>query len=498
MCWIRGVLAGWTGVVLATGLTPVRADPPDFDCRATLATPLTAGAGGSGDQAGLAVAVDADTALVGIPQDDTGLPNAGAVGVLRFDGRHWVYETKLAAPDPAQGARFGAAVALWRDTAVIGAPGTGKVYFLHRTPAGWIESSSHRHSGAFGDAVAIREDVAVVGAPLAAVQSVTCGAAYVYRWNGAQWREEAQLVAADAHASQRFGDAVAVWERTLLIGAAQDDGSGNATGAAYVFEWDGQAWSQQAKLVGWGTECCSFFGEAVALRDDVAICGARRAVGLAPLSGAAYVFRRTGSTWTNWTKLVASDGVSFDDFGCAVAIAGPTAVIGARRNRDGGVRAGAAYVYRRSGAGWAERAKLVPTGGADGDYFGAAVAVCGGTVVVGAFQADPFGFDSGAAYAFQGLADCTGNGRPDACDIALGISADLNGNGVPDECEKPGDLNCDGVADSRDVSAFVLALCHASRYAEEYPDCRRLNADVNGDGLADFGDINPFVGLVSR
>ncbi len=412
---VLGVLVLWLPTARHSHATQFECRVPEF-CR------LVKPHGLPGDEFGYALAVGPELALLGAPQDDTAGPNAGAVHVYRRFAAHWQHDGPIAPSAPSSSGLFGAAISLWGDSAVVGAPGAGQVYFLRRFAGGWIEEARYSGGASFGQAVGIYGELAVVGDPRAIVQGVRSGVVYVYQREWGRWRLDAVLQAADAHADQNFGTAVAIWQDTLLVGASLDDALGQAAGAAYVFRRAGSVWRQEAKLVGWDLSCCAFFGEAVGLQNDLAVCGARRAIGLAPLTGAAYLFRYDGNSWVPCCKLAASDGFTFDDFGCSVAVWGRTVVVGARRNRDSGTRSGSAYVYQISNCQCEEVAKVVPSDGRDGDYFGSALAIAGGSLLVGAFQADPAGSNSGAAYVYGGMADCNGNNRLDACDILLGVT----------------------------------------------------------------------------
>ncbi|MCK4342344.1 MAG: exo-alpha-sialidase [Phycisphaerae bacterium] len=100
-------------------------------------------------------------------------------------------------------------------------------------------------------------------------------------------------------------------------------------------------------------------------------------------------------------------------------------------------------------------------------------------------------------------ADCNTNGVPDECDIAAGTSADTNSNGVPDECETcPGDANCDGQINWRDIDYFVAAqndnyAAWAAMFLPGSPTCPFANNDANADGTANWRDIDPFVALMN-
>jgi hypothetical protein len=249
-----------------------------------------------------------------------------------------------------------------------------------------------------------------------------------------------------------FGYAVAVSGDTVVVGALQEDSSSvgvNSTpnelaagsaGAAYVFTQTGGVWSQQAYLkpaaVGPGGQAGDHFGHSVAISGDTIVVGApdedssTTGVNTIPAegstnSGAAYVFIRNGGTWSQQAYLKPTANQSGAEFGWSVAISGDTVVVGAYDESSsstgvnsapnlGAPGAGAAYVFARSGGVWAQQAYLKP--GAVGtsqanDHFGAAVAVSGDTVVVGAFEEDSssLGINSapndaaggaGAAYVF--------------------------------------------------------------------------------------------------
>ena len=121
------------------------------------------------------------------------------------------------------------------------------------------------------------------------------------------------------------------------------------------------------------------------------------------------MFVRSGGTWTQQAKLTASDAAADDLFGISVAVAGDTAVVGAYfDDTPAGTDAGSAYVFVRSGGTWTQQAKLTASDAAASDQFGVSVAVAGDTAVVGAYVDDtPAGDDAGSAYVFAGRA-CAG------------------------------------------------------------------------------------------
>ncbi len=200
--------------------------------------------------------------------------------------------------------------------------------------------------------------------------------------------EVAKLLADDGATNDFFGFSIALCGDTAVIGAFRDsdDVKGVDSGSAYVFTRSGTNWSQQAKLTAADGAGNDTFGGSVALSDDTAVIGALRGDddvnGVD--SGSAYVFTRSGTTWSQQTKFTAADGAAGDEFGYSVALSGDTVVIGAARDDDKGNDSGSAYVFTRSGASWSQQAKLTVADGAADDVFGWGVALSGDTVVIGA------------------------------------------------------------------------------------------------------------------
>jgi len=148
----------------------------------------------------------------------------------------------------------------------------------------------------------------------------------------------------------------------------------------------------------------SQFGFALAMDGDLMVVGSPHDEGNLVGSGAAYLYKRTSAMpdeWTLLSKLVADDGATDDTFGYSVAISGSTVVIGAPLDWDNGTRSGSAYVFDQSqggGENWEQVAKLTEITGSVEDRYGHAVAIDGGTIVVGVIEDDKFGVSSGASF----------------------------------------------------------------------------------------------------
>ncbi|HUT61983.1 MAG TPA: hypothetical protein VNA25_29445 [Phycisphaerae bacterium] len=241
----------------------------------------------------------------------------------------------------------------------------------------------------------------------------------------AQWTEQDKLVSTEAnHAYKNYGWSVGVHEETAIAGTYLG-------GAAYVSIRSGTSWSPQAQLTPTGAVgpalASGNFGISVSVWGDVALVGADNDGELGTASGAAYVFQRSGGTWSQAAKLTASDGAAGNQLGASVDVFGDTAVVGA-------AMAGAAYVFRFVDANWVEVAKLTALDGVSGDMFGTAVAISDGRIIVGAPYADVGGVDkAGAAYIFSWVDSNwiqTSKFTPAAPQSMgeFGLAADLDGN----------------------------------------------------------------------
>jgi hypothetical protein len=379
---------------------------------------LNASDGASGDNFGASsVALSDDTALVGAPYDvdDVNL-NYGAAYVFIRSGGTWSQQAKLTAEGDWWFLcdRFGWSVALSGDTALVGCS-TDSAYIFTRTDGTWslqarLDADYKRFvDDRFSYSVALSDDTALVGAVDAQGNVGGSGAAYVFTRSGGTWSQQAKLIAADGDMSDAFGWSVALSGDSAVIGAKGDRVEGTYSGSAYVFTRSGGTWSQQAKLTASDGADFDQFGCSVALSDDTTLVGNNRGDGNDTNSGAAYVFTRSGGTWSQQAKLIASDGNGFDLFGDSVALSGNTALVGAWANDDSGHSSGSAYIFTRSGSTWSQQAKLTAADSAADDFFGHSVALSGDTALVGAPFDDDNGTDSGSAYVFA-LADNDDNG----------------------------------------------------------------------------------------
>ena len=215
------------------------------------------------------------------------------------------------------------------------------------------------------------------------------------------WYEQSKLIASDGAPDDRFGCSVSIDGDYAIIGSPYDDGNGSASGSAYIFKSDGATWTEYAKLIASDGAGGDDFGFSVAIDNDYIIIGARGDNNNGDKSGSAYIFKRIGTAWTQQVKLLASDGEPNDYFGWSVSLDGDYAVIGASWDDDNGNFSGSAYIFKRDGMSWIEQTKLLASDGAPDDLFGWSVSIDGDYAIIGAVGDDDNGIFSGSTYAYK-------------------------------------------------------------------------------------------------
>ncbi|MBI4717800.1 MAG: hypothetical protein HY763_08360 [Planctomycetes bacterium] len=263
----------------------------------------------------------------------------------------------------------------------------------------------------FGTAAAMSGTRLLVGAAFESHDArARSGAAYLFRELGDVWTAEAGLFAPDGDSNDAFGAAVDIEGDLLVIGAPYAPGPSATTytGAAYVFRQEAAgSWLQEFKLVPWGGESGDYFGVAVSLsagRLAVGASSARCAAG--PRCGAVYVFQYTPQGWVLEAQLFAPDGAPSDSFGAAVALDGDMLLVGADGDDFSGTNnAGSVCAFHRTAAGWSLEAQLTAPVPQPGGSFGHSVSLSSDLAVIGAYGTDLTGdADAGAAFAFRRVA----------------------------------------------------------------------------------------------
>jgi hypothetical protein len=394
----RGRIVAAAGVVaIAAGLASGVGDAP------TQTGKIGSPDGSTASYFPSSVAYSGETVVVGARMADSG---SGAAYVYVRTPETWALQAKLSAQDGQSAAGFGAAVALDGDTAVVGRaadmipapPGgfTGAAFVYTRTDGTWLQEATLADpdpsvGGYYGTATALSGDTVLVSAP--GMQSLpsspwTTGAAHVFVRTGTTWAWQATLRPDDSAFGDLFGLSLALDGDTAVVGAVGADGG---HGAAYVFTRSGSMWTQQAKLTVSGGTFVDRLGATVAVSGDTSLVG-----DLATWGSTVHVFSRMGTTWTQQVDLLPGDS-SVGYFGTSIALRGDTAVVGMPYGQ------GAAYVFRRSGAIWRQRAKVTTADempvenrfNPNGDSFGSGVAAADETRVLIAAPS------AAAVYAFD-------------------------------------------------------------------------------------------------
>lgn len=355
---------------------------------------------GSWGDSSAATGIDGD-------QDDVSAPRAGAVYVYKRTNGIWQQEAYIKASNARAQAYFGIAVALSGDTLVVGA--------FHEPSAA---------TGVNGD----ENDTTAPGA----------GAAYVFKrrvsttssaasFGGATWEQQAFIKPSNTRADAEFGTAVSIDGDTLAVGSSGEssnatgangnglDTSAPSAGAAYIFTRTSDAtsvsWAQQAYLKPSNTRADALFGNSVSVQGDTVAVGSLHessiATGVngnqndtsAPGTGAAYVFTRAASTWSQQAYLKASNTNTSSNvtggFSIAVSLSGNTLAVGCYveassatgANGNGAdtsaLNAGAVYVFSRAAVVWSLEAYLKPPNTRPLALFGYSVALVADTLVIG-------------------------------------------------------------------------------------------------------------------
>jgi hypothetical protein len=347
----------------------------------------------------VALSADGNTALIGGPHDNG---NAGAAWVFSRSASTWVQQgEKLTGTDETGAGRFGESVALSVDgnTALIGGPRddseAGAAWAFTRSGSTWSQQggklvgTGETGAGEFGTSVALSDDgdTALIGAP---EDDSAIGGTWVLTRSSGVWSQQGSKLTGGEEANPEFGVLVAVSAdgNTALVGGWNDDGR---KGAAWVFTRSGGVWSQQGpKLVGAGVSAGDGFGTSVALSADgnTALIGAP---GNDFRKGAAWVFTRSGSTWTQQgEKLTSTGATNAAWFGYTVALSGDgqTALIGGWLDENW---KGAAWVFTRSGNTWTQQGPKLTANDEDGEgMFGTNVTLSadGNTALIGGWNDD--------------------------------------------------------------------------------------------------------------
>ena len=313
------------------------------------------------DRFGATIVIQGDTAAITAIGDGlhTG-DEEGSVYIFQRSGSAWTEVTRLVSPTPTFYGRFGDSLALDGNTLLVGAPGEnalrGIAYVYDRDPitgawqqSGQLTAPSPGVEDGFGDAVALGGTLAVVAAPTRDAGAQDSGTVYAFRRSGSAWALEKTFQPPTPSLGLRFGrNAVAVDGDTIAIGNYEHDHIVSNGGAVYVYTRSGSSWSQQARLVAPAPTIYASVGWSIWLEGNRLVAGAHNDTGASSRSGAAYVFERSGSTWTLATKLVGPGTEFNNQFGFYVAMSDDRIAVAAIRDVTSVGESGSVFTFTLS------------------------------------------------------------------------------------------------------------------------------------------------------
>lgn len=363
-------------------------------------------------------------------KDVSSFTDAGAVYVFSWSGTAWVQEQKLTASVTQTNAYFGVSVAITPDGTriAIGSHGydaafsdMGAVYIFSRSGTTWTQeqlltAGTPNASAVFGYCVAITTngDRVIIGSYGATPGGlIQAGSAYIFSRSGTVWTQEALLTASDKAANDAFGSSVAIsstGDRVAISANNADISSLVDCGAVYVFSRAVTTWTQEAKIAASDKAAFNYFGYSIDMSADstTLVVGAYTAtVGSIATAGVAYVYTRSGATWTENQKLVASDKATNDYFGVSVALSsdGSKIAIGShKKDSDNVVDCGGVYLFNKINGTWIEDVIVTTSNKAlqDTSFFKVALTTNGTKLIGNSYQNDPSGITAaGAAYVYD-------------------------------------------------------------------------------------------------
>lgn len=406
----------------------------------------------AGDAFGYGADLEGDLLALGAIGQDVACPTnplcqSGAVYMFRRTAGVWAEEAKLSHSDGAARDEFGHDIAISGNRVIIGAhkKGTGAAYVYTYDGATWGDERKLLGTGLldnfhFGHSVGMDGDVAVIGTMRDNHAGFETGSAFVFRYMGGTWVEQAKLTGSNSALGDRFGRSSDLDGDYIAIGAHLHDGVGADSGSAYVFERDDNGtpgdfsddtWPEVAALTPSDPEAGGYFGRSVDINGNIMIVGSSLSSTGGVQMGAAYIFFRGGGGWVQVQKLVPSDGVHESRFGISVSLDGNYAIIGASGDDDAGNNSGASYIFTRTPAGYFETGKLVGSSVGAEDQSGneTGVHVEGTTALYTARFNSVGGQFAGSAYIYE-LADCLGNNYCSTSPNSVGSGAVMHPAGL--------------------------------------------------------------------
>jgi len=365
-------------------------------------TKILATDGALDDMFGNSLSISGNFGVIGTPQDDDILSNSGAVYVYERSGDLWHVKAKLTIADSEEADMLGESVDIDEDYIVAGAyqakgvgetTNTGAAYIFKRNGTSWdlqqkIFANDGEIADNFGRTVAISGDYIVVGSPN---EDFGTGAIYIFHKVGETWTQVSKLIENDGNMNDYFGFSVDISGDYIVSGAWQNNAPDSNTGAAYVFYNNAGTWEFKTKLIANDAQVDDDLGYSVAISGDYIVASSHAQSGS---KGAAYVFYNNAGIWEQQAKLLAGNGAGEDYFSKNVSISGDYILVGAQRHDNTKSDEGAAYLFVRSGTSWTQDKQFNASDESDTGLFGYCTAIDGNYAFISTIQ------DNGAVYVF--------------------------------------------------------------------------------------------------
>lgn len=330
---------------------------------------LIASDGAAYDYFGKSVSISGNVVVIGALGDDDYGQDTGSAYIFRYNGSNWVEEVKLLSKEDTYSVHrvvdryFGGSVSISGDVVVIGVYGdndfgsySGSAYVFRFNGSNWIREAKlnvytgttgvkHHVNNQFGESVSLSGNLIAIGASGATGPEDGSGVVYIFRYDGTDWLEESMIMASDGEDDDWFGAAVSISGEYVIVGAASDDNFGKDSGSAYIYKFDGSNWIEETKLIASDGREYEYFGNSVAIFDNIAVVGSFKDEDIASECGSAYTFRNDGTNWIEDNQIHASDAIYGEHFGTSVSISNNSIVIGAPWFDDNGFESGSAYIY---------------------------------------------------------------------------------------------------------------------------------------------------------
>lgn len=339
----------------------------------------------------------------------------------------WDLVKKILPADPVDGNRFGYTVSISNDLVVVGSyqaknedgQRTGAAYIFQRDHGGadnWgqvkkIIGSDTKGLDQFGRYVCVEGDIMTVTAFGSMPRKV-----YIFQKDVGGSNNWGEVKKITEPSDSYFGFSLAVQGDLILVGAPKDDEGAVWAGAIYVFQKDeggSNNWGEVKKIIAFDADEKDNFGESISISGDMLLIGASGEFSGGSEPGSAYLYQRDLGGSDNWgvlKKLVGKDVLPSDNFGVSLCINFDAAIIGASRENDGGLRAGAAYIFQKNHGGsnnWGQVKKLKASDPEAYDFFGMSVSLSGDAAIVGAYGGDHVHSEDGLSYIFPSVTDTT-------------------------------------------------------------------------------------------